>query len=83
MTVKEDSLVVPLNYLKLNQAAQIVWMALPDSSARYFAQFGFSPEACLLCIHKNPESGMSAYRLGHTVIALRDTDANHILAKIL
>ncbi|MDO5349681.1 MAG: FeoA family protein [Lachnospiraceae bacterium] len=76
-------MVIPLNYIKRNQTAQIVWMALPSETERRLAALGFVPGETLSCILRGPGSSMSAYRVQGRIIALRGADANQILVKIL
>lgn len=75
-------MVIPLNYIKRNQAAQIVWMALPPDTERRLASLGFEPGETLTCLLHGPGSSMSAYRIRNRIIALRNTDANQILVKL-
>lgn len=76
-------MVIPLNYVKRNQTAQIVWMALPPETERRLASLGFEPGEILSCVLHGPGRSMSAYRVRGTIIALRCADANSILVKLL
>lgn len=76
-------MVIPLNYIKRNQSAQIVWMALPPDAERRLLSQGFEPGETISCVLKGPGSSMSAYRLQGRIVALRNADANKILVKLL
>ncbi len=76
-------MVIPLNYLKENQQAKIVWMALPAEKERFFQDLGFLPDTPITCRKSNPAGSMSAYEIQRRLIAIRTVDANGILVKCI
>ncbi|MBO5071319.1 MAG: ferrous iron transport protein A [Lachnospiraceae bacterium] len=76
-------MVLPLSHLSPGDQGRIVWIASELHRRERLCDLGFLPGETLTCVLQDAHQHLKAYRVGGSLIALRQETANEIFAEIL
>ena len=75
------STLCPLSRLAVGQSAVIRHIAVEGGLRRRLQDLGLLCGRSVVCLHRAPWGGPTAYGICHTVVGLRQEDAAHILVE--
>lgn len=74
---------INMNCLKEGQSGRIRELNVTAGLRRRFQDFGLIEGTCVCCLRKSPKGDPVIYRVGRTMLALRNADSSRILVERL